>query len=297
MILKDEDSVESLIKDRESLWHIIVNQSRDGIVLLDQNGKVFEANIRYAIMLGYSLEELYNLHVWDWDTQFSKEELEEKIKEIDYDGHHFETSQRRKDGSTIDVECSNSATIFKGQKLIFCICRDVTKRKQLEKEVYLLATTDLLTGLSNRMEFQRRLKQEIYGFSRYGNVFSVIMYDLDFFKRINDTFGHLEGDNVLRVTSGLVKDNIRATDVATRWGGEEFMILMPQTNISAARSVAEKIRCSIESHQFHESYRVTASFGVVEYQPGDDVNSLLKRVDDALYVAKSKGRNCIEVLN
>lgn len=290
------DTIESLVKDRDSLWHIIVAQSRDGIVLLDQTGKVFEVNKRYALMLGYTHEEMYNLHIWDWDTQFTKEELEEKIKMIDYDGHHFETTQKRKDGSIIDIECSNSATIFKGQKLIFCICRDITQRKHLENEIKYLASTDILTELPNRNEFQKKIKLEIYNTNRYNNSFSVIMYDIDYFKHINDSFGHPEGDIVLKSMSKLVKSFLRQTDLVARWGGEEFMIIMPQTNATSAKLAAEKLRFAIEEHNFNDNYKITASFGVTEYKIDDTLSTLLKRVDDALYVSKSEGRNRVTVI-
>jgi two-component system, cell cycle sensor histidine kinase and response regulator CckA len=124
---------EDLFKDEKSLYRILMAQSRDGIVLLDQKGKVYEANKRFADMLGYSMEEIHQLHVWDWDAQFTKEQLIEMIRAIDDTGAHFETRQRRKDGTLIDVELSNNGAVYRGQKIIFCICRDNTDRKQAEK--------------------------------------------------------------------------------------------------------------------------------------------------------------------
>jgi len=125
---------EDLLKDEISLWHILLQQSRDGIVVLDQNGKVYEANKRYADMLGYSMEEIHNLHVWDWDTQFANEQLIEMIRSIDDAGAHFETRQCRKDGTIIDVELSNNGAVYREQKLVFCVCRDITDRKRTEME-------------------------------------------------------------------------------------------------------------------------------------------------------------------
>ena len=125
---------EDLLKDEIFRWRILLEQSRDGIVVLDQNGKVYEANNRYADMLGYSMEEIHNLHVWDWDIQFEKEQLTEMIRSIDGAGAHFETRQRRKDGTLIDVELSNNGAVYREQKLIFCVCRDITDRKRTEME-------------------------------------------------------------------------------------------------------------------------------------------------------------------
>jgi PAS domain S-box-containing protein len=111
---------------------ILVEQSRDGIVVLDQNGRVDEANQRYADMLGYSAEEVRQLYVWDWDARWTREQLLEKIRLDDAGGHHFETRQRRKDGTLIDVEISSNGAVCGGQKLVFCVCRDISERKKAE---------------------------------------------------------------------------------------------------------------------------------------------------------------------
>ena len=126
--------VEELPRDEIYWRRILIEESEDGIVVLDQNGKVYEANKRYADMLGYSMEEVQQLHVWDWDTQFVKEELLEMLRTVDDAGDHFETRHRRKDGPFIDVEISTNGAIYRGQKLIFCVCRDITDRKQAAKE-------------------------------------------------------------------------------------------------------------------------------------------------------------------
>jgi len=121
---------ESFLMDEIFLWHILFEQSRDGIVVLDQKGKVYDANKRFVDMLGYSRKEIHQLHVWDWDTQFSKEQIIEMIRSIDEAGAIFETYQRRKDGTIVNVELSNNGVVYRGQKLVFCICRDITERKK-----------------------------------------------------------------------------------------------------------------------------------------------------------------------
>lgn len=122
------------------------------------------------------------------------------------------------------------------------------------------------------------------------------MYDLDHFKRVNDSFGHDAGDYVLRAVTDLVKKNIRTSDVEARWGGEEFMVLMPHSDMQHARNAAEKLRLAIAQYRFDKVGSLTASFGVAALEPRDDLNSLLKRVDDALYLAKERGRNRVETL-
>jgi len=173
---------------------------------------------------------------------------------------------------------------------------DITQRKRAEEEIYLLATTDSLTGIANRREFSAILVREVDRAKRYGTPMTLVMYDLDYFKRVNDAFGHDVGDTVLQAVTSLVKENIRANDVVARWGGEEFMVLMPQSDIKAASNAAEKLRLAIAEHHFDNIGKLTVSFGVTAFEPQDDLNSLLKRVDDALYRAKERGRNRVEIL-
>lgn len=128
-------ATEAALADEAIRRRILVEQSSDGIVVLDATGKVAEANQTYANMLGYSLEEMHELHVWDWDLQRSREELLPIIKALGPEGEHFETQQRRKDGSALDVEVSTNGALVNGQKLVFCVCRDISSRKKIESEL------------------------------------------------------------------------------------------------------------------------------------------------------------------
>jgi PAS domain S-box-containing protein/putative nucleotidyltransferase with HDIG domain len=120
----------------EAIWRrILIEQSRDGIVVLDQNGKVYEANQKFVEMLGYSPEEVLRLHIWDWDTQWSKEQLRSMIRDVGEAGAQFETRHRRKDGTICDVEISTNGATFGGKKLVFCVCRDITEHKKAEESL------------------------------------------------------------------------------------------------------------------------------------------------------------------
>ncbi len=125
---------ERALEDEVYRRRLLLEQSRDGIVVLDQNGKVYESNRKFSEMLGYSPEETLQLHVWDWDTQWTREKLLEMIRTVDASGDHFETRHRRKDGTLYDVEISANGAVYAGQKLVFCVCRDITERKSAEKE-------------------------------------------------------------------------------------------------------------------------------------------------------------------
>lgn len=289
--------VQGLLRDRESLWHALFAQSRDAVVVLDDAGKVFETNQRFADLLGYTMEELYQLHVWDWAHGLTRADLLGMMRAIDDEGHHFETQQVRKDGSLVDIELSNSCTFFRGQKLIFCICRDITERKAAERRIRYLATTDTLTGASNRGEFSRRFAEEIERAHRHRTPLGLVMFDLDHFKHINDSHGHDVGDAVLRGVMEVVRWNVRVGDVIGRWGGEEFMLLLPGLDLRDARGVAERLRAGIAAHRFEPVERVTASFGVVVLEHAEGFDALVKRVDVALYRAKSAGRNRVEAVS
>jgi PAS domain S-box-containing protein len=131
--ITERKKAEEALADELTRRRILVDQSRDGIVILDQNGKVYEANQRFAEMLGYTPEEVRKLSVWDWEFQYPREQVAEMIQTVDETGDHFETLHRRKDGTVLDVEISTNGAIIAGQKLIFCVCRDITERKQADR--------------------------------------------------------------------------------------------------------------------------------------------------------------------
>jgi diguanylate cyclase (GGDEF)-like protein len=159
------------------------------------------------------------------------------------------------------------------------------------------ATTDDLTGLVNRRRFIEALESEIVRANAFHSPLSVVLGDLDHFKLVNDRFGHQTGDEVLRRFADLVREHLRDVDVPGRIGGEEFAILLPETDAAGAVAVAERIRRSLRSLRPtpERSGAVTASFGVAQLTPGETGDELLRRADVALYRAKSEGRNTVTV--
>ncbi|WP_051298434.1 PAS domain S-box protein [Marinobacterium litorale] len=177
------------------------------------------------------------------------------------------------------------------------ISDETNARKQLEqknRELEYLSTTDRLTGLNNRANMDSLLQAEIQRYERYGSGCAVIMLDVDYFKQVNDTCGHAVGDQVLVTISKTLRNNTRRSDYVGRWGGEEFLIVCPHTNRDGAVSLAESLRERIDEAQFPVIGHRTCSFGVAELQPGDQPKDILKRADDALYLAKNNGRNRVE---
>jgi len=161
-----------------------------------------------------------------------------------------------------------------------------------------LSITDRLTGVYNRAKFEQELQVEIDKIKRYGvNTFSIVLFDVDNFKNINDTFGHLEGDTILRKLTMIVKQSLRSSDIFARWGGEEFVVLLTHTDKDNALKAAEILRHKIESTPIDAKVpAVTCSFGVCSYNDEDTIYSMLKRADEAMYKAKKGGKNRIEFL-
>lgn len=154
---------------------------------------------------------------------------------------------------------------------------------------------DLLTDVYSRRYFFELLKGEISKAQRKEYMFSVIMFDIDHFKKVNDTYGHDKGDYVLKTSADIVKSSIRKADALSRIGGEEFTILLPDTNIDKATALAERVRRSVEDYKFDVVGRATISLGVTEFKADDSSDTLFKRVDEAMYLAKNSGRNCVKV--
>lgn len=170
---------------------------------------------------------------------------------------------------------------------------EMVERKVAIEELEMLASTDPLTSLFNRRKFDELLAYEVERNQRYRINLSLIMCDIDHFKQINDKFGHAVGDQALVTFSNKITENIREVDIFARWGGEEFMILMPNVSIDNACSVAEKLRKIIANTNIKKVGALTASFGVTHYNNGDTVESFVKRVDEFLYQAKQQGRNTV----
>lgn len=165
---------------------------------------------------------------------------------------------------------------------------------QLNRELGKIAYTDRLTRIYNRWELEHKINEAIELSEDDHTPVSLIFMDIDHFKQVNDTYGHDIGDMVLRATVGLIKDNLQPQHVFGRWGGEEFLYLLPDTDLEKAKEFAEKLRAQVEANCYVVVRHVTISLGVTSLIAGDDMNSFVKRADEALYLAKENGRNRVE---
>ncbi len=285
-----------LARERKFLAKILDTTSTL-IVVLDPKGAIIRYNAACERLTGISSEHVKGRAIWD--VFAVKEDINivrlatATAKDMPF-LNGYETSFKAVDRSERTIVWTNSMFCEEGETdcCIISTGVDVTDRKALERELIKAASIDKLTALINRQALDKVISREIERSIRYHHPLSLIMFDIDHFKVINDTYGHLAGDSVLREVALLVEANLRAADSLGRWGGEEFMIVLPETSMDEACLAAEKLQRLFERQNFTGiNNELTASFGVTEYSNGDNIDRLLQRVDDALYVAKQEGRN------
>jgi diguanylate cyclase (GGDEF)-like protein len=210
-----------------------------------------------------------------------------------YFGH-----DHRSESIWVRVEYVISITVFVTISLIIPAMigyRLIDNHEKLTEKIKRLAEEDYLTKLYNRRKIHEVVENEILRSRRYNSTFAVILLDIDNFKKTNDTFGHNVGDKLLVEIANIIRQTIRESDMAGRWGGEEFLVFCPQTGGDGAFALAEKLRANIEKHEFEEIGYKTASFGAAQIEHGDTVQGLISRADEALYEAKNSGKNMVLV--
>ena len=299
-------SLEQARQEAESLLRLqntILDNSLVSIVLI-RRGKVEWINAYAETMFGYNSPDVIG-NISDFIYQH-REDFIQVGREAPPMLRRGETYQaecafRRKDGSAlwgiISARALNPDDLGEGVLLIIV---DITARKRAEERLKVLnarletlATTDHLTGISNRRQMAQVIDKEINRTSRYANPLSVILLDIDHFKQLNDRHGHLLGDEVLKGVAGLLRQTCRQADTVARWGGEEFLVLCPSTPLAEAEKLAELLRQRLLECNFGLPEPVTASFGVAQYQADLSLDALLADADAALYRAK-ESRNCVK---
>ncbi len=264
-----------------------------------------EVNLCGAALLGMTRHKLTN-------TRFRRMV---ETKEQDRWDRHFlsvlqqgerqgcELTLKRSDGSIFQAQLDSIRKELKtGTPLVLTAISDISENKRMqgalqerEQRFRELSMTDDLTHLFNQRYFYQQLKQEIERTNRYQRQLAMLLLDLDDFKQFNDTFGHLEGDGVLVKVAKIIRECIRRTDTAFRFGGEEFLVVMPETSAKRALILAERIRYGIQETAFNSApkaeVRVTCSIGLSQYQNQEDLKTFIQRVDQNMYQAKARGKN------
>jgi len=300
---KDLKKSEKDLKKSEAMFRDIVNNVLEYIYSVEyKNGKTISTfhSPRCHDVTGYTITDyLENPHLWM--DMVHRKDLERVIKfaeEVKDENapKYIEHRVVSKEGeikwvsNTSSIQFDEDGNIIRETGFIL----DITRRKSAEDEREKLIIIDPLTEIFNHRFIIEKLPLKIAEAKRYKNPLSIIMFDLDFFKKINDIYGHQVGDHVLTKISKVVKQVIREVDIPVRYGGEEFLILLPNTNFRGALKTAEKIRSTIEELTWvHSGLKVTVSIGVSSL--GDeDSEELISKTDKLLYKAKKNGRNRIE---
>jgi len=270
-----------------------------GILKCDISGNIVYANQKTLEIIGSpSIEETKKINLLTFPLLVKSgisEILEECLKtnktdvyEIDY-----ETKWRKKIWLRLHIKPLAKKNTVIGAQIII---DDVTEKKQMEDELRSLSTIDYLTNIYNRRFFMEKLETEVERAQRTGSKFSLVMLDIDHFKKINDNFGHNAGDLVLKSIAEMIKNRIRKIDCLARWGGEEFVILLLDTTVNMAKVLIEEIRENISKINIPGVDSVAASFGVVGYRQDDTTDTLVQKADTMMYEAKAAGRNCVRYM-
>ncbi len=273
----------------EARYRLLAEHAADVIVTLDREGRFVYVSPSVFNLLGYTPEQLTGRPLSDITAQ----------EGCPRPGTVVELTIRRQDGSTRWAEVSTAALPEDpgDGAVLVCVFRDISERKRLETDLKQLATTDGLTGAYNRRFFVEICQQELLQAGRRFRPTSLLLMDIDHFKRVNDRFGHAAGDQVLRRVVETGRSTLRSEDVIGRIGGDEFAVLLPSTTLEQAAKVAERLRSTYEQLAVPTrsgTVTFTVSCGVAEWKPHfQTVEELLQRADCALYMAKNAGRNCV----
>jgi len=292
------------------LFQYIIEHCADAVVAIDGAQKIVLFNEAAEAMFGYPRDAVTGADIGlllPQDLRKRHTGLVDGFVQEDEGSARYmgERGRRihglRRDGTVFPAEISIMRSGDVDTPVMVAIVRDMSDQRHLEQALHNLASTDSLTGVLNRRAFTERVEPVLAAAHELGRPVSVLLMDLDNFKRLNDTYGHAVGDLAITQASNSFADCLRKTDLLCRWGGEEFVALLPQANARAAFAIAERVRGRIEEDRLYsadvrEAVRFTASIGIaVRTQGAETFDNLLNRADAALYQAKQEGRNRVIV--
>ena len=293
----------------EQLFQTLIQSTTDVVIVTDATPheaggpRIVYVNPAFEQLMGYTAEEVLGQSPRILNGPDTDSHTRYRIRKALRDGKGMRTEILKygKDGQTRWLDM-NVVPLRDADGVIThfaCIERDLTRYKKIERQLANMALFDSLTGTLNRPAFYQHAEKEFTRSKRYYRPLSVIMLDIDHFKRVNDQYGHHGGDQVLQIFAEACQEVIRNTDLMGRVGGEEFAMLLPDTSMKAAFNLAERLRERINKYPYLAGdmlIEITASLGVAELQSDDsDFKTLLQRADEALYRAKEKGRNRVEM--
>ncbi len=292
--------------ESELKYRTLVEQSLEGILII-QNGLIKFVNPTLLKILNYDEKEIFGKDILRFLYPDSRDLLSENLRKL-YDRKPFESPLElrmvHKNEEGIYMETLLTLIQYEDKPAILITLRNITERKKAEEELKRLVITDDLTSLYNQRYFYAQLTKEVERAKRHNRPLSLLLIDVDLFKEFNDTYGHWEGDFVLKKIGELLMKNVRDIDIAFRYGGEEFTVILPETNHEDAMIVAERIRKAVAQTLFYpftlngqpDIVSKTVSIGTTEFNHEDTLKSFLKRADNAMYQAKKSGRNVVVYL-
>jgi len=302
--ITDKKNLENNISVISERYGAVVEAAYDGIITIDeaQNVNMINAAAKYIFgiteeeIIGQSLEKImpksFRMKHKDYVNSFKDSVVKSRPMQ-----RRASVRGVRKDGTEFPIEVTISKIKVNGRTEMTAVVRDISERAKLMEELSKAAKEDALTGVYNRRHFTELLMSEIERCRRFQKSITLVMLDLDHFKRVNDVHGHDAGDYVLIKLSNFINDSIRKVDVFCRWGGEEFMVLLTETSLEDGIIWSNKMLKKIEDYTMKfddKEIKVTCSFGIVNRRYDSiEMNQLLKDVDKQLYKAKKMGRNTI----
>jgi diguanylate cyclase (GGDEF)-like protein/PAS domain S-box-containing protein len=300
--IRERDTIEQIrVADLER-FRFVFDAVSNGILVADaKTGTFTDVNAAGCAMFGFSREELVGSNVDKISSgvpPYTRRGVIELLaKDPSEAAHTFEWHCKAKDGHLLWAEISLRRVELAQHSVDLAVVHDITVRKRRHDDVTRQANVDTLTNLPNRRAFDDVLQQEIARSRRYDRPLCTAIGDIDHFKSINDGFGHQVGDAVLEKLATFMRNSLRTSDYVARWGGEEFTILLPETQLDVAEELLNRLRIDIANYVIPEIGRaVTLSFGVTACAKSDDTVDLLERADRALYTSKQTGRNKVTKL-
>ncbi len=291
-----------LPKNREFLVFAVEN-SPATIMITDKNSKIIYVNKKFFTLTGYSPEEVIGKNPGFLNSGVTPKETYEDMKTNLSQNKEWEGFfvNRKKSGELYWERALISTLNDDGEIYYIAIKEDITEKKMLEEKIYKMnielmrvAETDYLTGLYNRRFFMDTLEKEIQYSRRYSTPLCLMMIDVDFFKKVNDRYGHVVGDTVLKQISAMILETIRSSDIGSRYGGEEFGIILKNSDIEEAAMIGERLRNKVEAYNFEANetrFNATISIGISVFSENDGAIQLIEKADTNLYEAKKTGRN------
>lgn len=299
--ISDTVEAEAALKVSEARYRVLYENAPDIFATLNPAGEILSINRIGAVMLGYEVDELLGesaskvVHPEDQRAVFEYLTMQFAAPASDAG---LEYRKLRKDGSVFWVHLRATLDPDLNAPRLLTVCRDITERRGLEEQLAHQATHDTLTNLINRREFERRLHRLLSGGAHSAGEHVLCFLDLDQFKIVNDTCGHVAGDELLRQVAALLQGQMRSRDTLARLGGDEFAVLMEYCSLERALQLAEKIRATLAEFLFHwraRQFSIGVSIGVLPVQAGRSITDTLTLADAACYVAKKAGGNSVHV--